>query len=175
MRASSLTELRKRPKGARYNAATYRKALRGELTTSNTKKGSAARSAADHVAYVRRIERAERNRRSRAQARGHPRSIEPGIGAVRAHWTDVATTRGLESFETQGIESRRTGQHMRDTRLLLEGRLEPSRFERRWRRRRREAGGFELLADADRVLELHFTAGPPPLERYRRITAGPAR
>jgi hypothetical protein len=173
--ALSAAELRRRPKGARYSQRQLDDAIAGRLTGGKTRKGSAARQAVTRARYAKRIEVAERRRRSRPQARGHAGESETPASAVRALWTDVPTTAGIRDLETQGIESRRVGQYQRNVRELLEGRITPMAFRRRWRRRSRAAAGFELVSDPDQVLTMTFLAGPSPQERYQSLAAGVAR
>jgi hypothetical protein len=84
-------------------------------------------------------------------------------------WSEVPTTVGLREITTTSrVETRRVGQYSRDVRLLLDGDLDAADLRRRWSRRKRGAGGFELEADPDRVLVLRAEAGPPPEPFYSR-------
>lgn len=84
-------------------------------------------------------------------------------------WSAVPTTVGLRKITTTSrVETRRVGQYSRDVRLLLDGDLDAADFRRRWSRRKRGAGGFELEPDPDKVLVLRAEAGPPPEPFYRR-------
>jgi hypothetical protein len=175
-RALSATELRRRPHGARYSQRQLDRALAGELTVRTTRKGSAARSAVTRAKYAQRVERAETEQQSRAQARGHPARGESLSSQFTVEWSTVTTTAGVvDVTTTTRLEASRVGAYLADTRKLLEGRIEPSAFRRRWSRRIRTVGGFELEPDPDAVLALVFVNGPGPVDRYRRLDAGRPR
>jgi hypothetical protein len=81
----------------------------------------------------------------------------------------VPTTTGLREITTETRrESSRVGLYSADVRLLTYGELEVDEFSAKWRRRKREAGGFELEWNAAKVLDLRAGAGPAPEPYYRR-------
>jgi hypothetical protein len=169
-RGASASELRRRPKGAAYSQRQLDEALSGTLTLRNTRRGSAARKAVTRAAYAKRAERAEREGDSRAQGRGHPARGEPLRSQEQIEWSSIVTTSGIVDLRTTSrSEARRVGQHLADTRALLEGRKSEREFARRWGRRNRSAGRYQLEADPDVVLALVFAGGPGPVLRYRRV------
>jgi hypothetical protein len=174
--AASAPELRKRPKGARYSQRQLDDAVAGRRTRTNTRKGSAARQAVDRAAYAKRVERLEKLRFTRAQARGHARSSEPRVSDVVYEFDAVPTTTGMTDLTlTSGPEASRTGLYLSDVDALRDGRTSKREFAHKWRRRVRTAGDHELEADPDKVLALLFLNGPGPIDRYRRVVAGAAR
>ncbi|MGA8725556.1 MAG: hypothetical protein WB565_10975 [Acidimicrobiales bacterium] len=165
-------ELRRRPKHARYSQRQLDRAFEGELHRGNTPKGSAARSAIYRTEAVARIARAEKRGLSRGQARGHPRRGEVRISGIEVQWSDVPTTEGMRDLVTSTPRQHsRVGLYLADIHRLLHFNLTELDFEERWRNRAREAGGYELEPDAGRVLALVLFSGPPPVDRYRRISA----
>ena len=64
------------------------------------------------------------------------------------------------------------GQYLRDVRRLLQDDIRPQYFSRRWDRRIRAAGGYELEPDPHHVLAMVFVSGPGPIDRYRRLHPG---
>ena len=155
-----------------YDEALLARARRGELTRGNTTKGTPARSAVYRAAYLRRVKAAEERGFTRSQARGHPAKGQVSISKVTYEFSDVPTTTGIADVAvTSSREARRAGQYLRDVRDLLEDRVDATAFQRRWRRRIRTAGDYELEADAELVIVMVFQAGPAPSRRYRRTTA----
>lgn len=95
--------------------------------------------------------------------------------APEVAWSEVPTTDGLRDVTTRTRrDSSRVGLYSHDVGLLLDGDLDASDFEHKWRRRKRLAGGFELEWRASVVLAIKAAAGPPPEPFYRRRRA-PAR
>ncbi len=161
-----------RPKGARYSARQLDDAFAGRLKISNTKKGSVARSAVNRATYVKRIARAEAQGFTRSQARGHATKGQQKISDTSFEFAAVPTTVGIVDLTVNSPKvARRVGQYLRDVQGLLEGRITPSSFQNRWKRRIRAVGDYELELDPERVLAQVFSNGPGPSERYRRIEA----
>ncbi len=165
-------DLHRRPRGARYTQKQLDRALAGEFTRTSART-KAERSAAYRVESIRRIERGEARGLSRSQSYGHPGRGERLLTATHVEWSEVTTTQGMQDLVlTNEKEASRVGKYQRDIRELLDGRMEPRAFRRRWSRRVRTAGGYELEADPDRVVALTFLTGPGPVDRYRRHSPG---
>jgi hypothetical protein len=96
--------------------------------------------------------------------------------ASEVTWSGVATTTGVRELTTRTYaEGRRVGEHSRDVLSLQDAladeedwRERSSSFSRRWNRRNRSAGGFELEGDPERILVMTAAAGPPPQPFYVR-------
>ena len=148
-------------------AETLARAHRGELT----------RRSARTPLERRAVNRATYERRRTSTPPGESVRSRLGHGAAPlVTWSEVPTTAGLVELTTRNrTETRRVAQFSRDVRLLLDGALEPAAFRRRWTRRVRIAGGFELEADPDVVLVLRAESGPPPDPYYRRHVARSVR
>jgi hypothetical protein len=117
--------------------------------------------AANAVVYQSRARRTAPGETVRARL-GH-------AAAPEVTWSEVPTTTGLREITTTNRrESSRVGLYSFHVRQLLDGDLDPNEFERKWRRRKRQAGGFELEWRADFVIALKAAAGPPPEPYYRR-------
>jgi len=141
-------------------AETLARAHRGEITR-RTARTPLERRAVHRAAYERR--------RATVQPGESVRSRLGHGAAPVVTWSEVPTTAGLAEISTLSrVETRRVAQYSRDVRLLLDGDLDPADFHRRWSRRKRDAGVFELEADPDKVLVLRAEAGPPPEPYYRR-------
>lgn len=150
-------------------AETLVRARRGDITR-RTARTPLERRAVHRAAY-------ERRRASR-----HPgESVRSRLGhgtAPSVTWSAVPTTSGVvELTTTSRVESRRVGQHSRDVQVLLGGASGEEdfadlarRFHRRWSRRIRTAGGYELEADPLVVVALLAEAGPAPEPYYTRLT-----
>jgi hypothetical protein len=81
----------------------------------------------------------------------------------------VPTTTGLREITTETRQqSSRVGLYSEDVRRLTYGELDVGDFSSKWRHRKREAGGFELEWDGEKVLALKAAAGPSPEPYYRR-------
>ncbi|MHB8246871.1 MAG: hypothetical protein ACYDGN_16285 [Acidimicrobiales bacterium] len=82
-------------------------------------------------------------------------------------WSAALTTEGVRPLTTTSrVETSRQGTHSGDVRQVLDGELAPDDFTRRWSRRKRTIGGYELEPDGYRVLELKRQTGPVPEPFY---------
>ena len=133
----------------------------GLLSDSNTARGTQGRQAADAAAY-----------RPRARRTSPEESVRERLGhapAPTVTWSEVPTTTDLREITTETRrQSSRVGLYSEDVRLLTYGELDVGEFSAKWRRRKREAGGFELEWDGEKVLVLKAAAGPSPEPYYRR-------
>ncbi|MGA2806303.1 MAG: hypothetical protein ABSF89_18300 [Acidimicrobiales bacterium] len=142
--------------------ALIAQARAGIITRRNTRPGTRGRQAADAVVY-----------RSRARRTSPEETVRARLGhapAPEVVWSAVTTTSGvIEVLTTTRRESSRVGAYSHDVGLLLDGDLEPTHFERKWRRRRRDMGpDVELEWRAEVVIALMAAAGPAPEPFYRR-------
>jgi hypothetical protein len=113
--------------------------------------------------------RAERARLAYEGGERLPVEHSGHAGPYESHWSQVVTTRGVrEVSATTRVEALRLSDHTADTGRLVSGSLEDEEFFRRWSRRKRSVGGYELESDPDRVIALLTEAGPPPEPFYRR-------
>ena len=135
----------------------------GVLTRRNTLPHTKGRQAVDAVAY-----------RSRARRTSPEETVRERLGhapAPAVTWSEVPTTTGLREITTETRrESSRVGLYSEDVRLLTYGEFDAREFSAKWRHRKREAGGFELEWDGEKVLHLKRAAGPAPQPYYRRST-----
>ena len=93
-------------------------------------------------------------------------------GPYEATFSALPTTSGVQEVTVRSlVEASRAGEYGADVGLLLDGELSPAQFRRRWRRRVRKLGDFELEATPDRVIAMVTEAGPPPEPFYRRSAA----
>jgi hypothetical protein len=137
-------------------------ARRGLLTRSTTKRGTKGRQAVDAVVYQRRAARRSPDETVRARL-GH-------APAPEVVWSGVPTTSGvIEIMTTTRWESSRVGTYSHDVSRLLDGDIDSTDFERKWRRRKRDVGpDVELEWRAEVVMALMAAAGPAPEPFYRR-------
>lgn len=113
--------------------------------------------------------RAERARHAYEAGEHLPVEHTGHVGPYEATYSQVVTTQGaLEVTVHSRVEASRIGDHAHDVRLLRDGHLDSKAFRRRWRRRVRKVGNFELESDPDRVIAAVTEAGPPPEPFYRR-------
>jgi hypothetical protein len=141
--------------------ALIAQARRGVLTRRNTLPHTKGRQAVDAVVY-----------QSRARRTSPEETVRERLGhapAPTVTWSEVPTTTGLREITTETRrQSSRVGLYSEDVRLLTYGELDVGDFSAKWRRRKREAAGFELEWDGEKVLALKAAAGPPPEPYYRR-------
>ena len=141
--------------------ALIAQARRGLLTRRNTLPHTKGRQAVDAVAY-----------RSRARRTSPEETVRERLGhapAPTVTWSEVPTTTGLREITTETRrQSSRVGLYSEDVRLLTYGELDVDDFSAKWRHRKREAGGFELEWDGEKVLHLKRSVGPAPQPYYRR-------
>jgi|GEM_PF-4767564 hypothetical protein len=129
-------------------------ARRGTLTR-NSAQGAEERAAVYRVAAERRL--AKHPELSARQALGHeaPGDVPPTISFYAAEPARLVTVEGASRRD-----ARRAGVYMRASRDLVDGRIEPKAFERRFRRWKPIAGR-QPLADPHAVVALveHLRAG----------------
>jgi len=125
--------------------------------------------------HSRRVERGIARGLTPTQAAGRPLPSEVAASAIEREFNGVPTRQGGGTawvhLTVNAGQASQVGRYQNETRLLIQGRLPPAEFRRRWQGRR--VAGYELEADPDRVVEAMRRHGPPPDGvRYRKGVTG---
>jgi hypothetical protein len=110
---------------------------------------------------------------SSGQALGHPRAGEVRASELRRQFFEVPTREGLADLEVSFREASVVGDYLQATGEVVRHEVDDEEFRDRWRGR--GVGNILFEHDAGRVRTMLTEAGPPPVERYRRVTPGTTR
>jgi hypothetical protein len=104
---------------------------------------------------------------SSSQALGHPRAGEVRASQLRRQFFGVPTRDGLADLEVSLRDATTVGDYLRATVEVNHLAVDDREFRDRWRGR--GVGDVLFEHDPGRVRTMLTEAGPPPVERYRRI------
>ena len=104
---------------------------------------------------------------SSGQALGHPRAGEVKASELRRQFFGIPTRDGLADIEVSLRDATTVGDYLHATGEVLHREVDDKEFRDKWRGR--GVGDIRFEHDPDRVRTMLTEAGPPPVERYRRL------
>jgi hypothetical protein len=104
---------------------------------------------------------------SSSQALGHPRAGEVKASQLRRQFFGVPTRDGLADLEVSLRDATTVGDYLHATGEVVHREVDDKEFRDIWRGR--GVGDIRFEHDPDRVRTMLTEAGPPPVERYRRV------